>query len=290
MKNKNYLFIAGALILSISLLSCQKSGKIIFSEAPVDTTRIIANDIQKEGATKQLVPNKGATWRLWRKINIACMQSDWLTKAYYFGTSGNINLGAIVDKNYDLQRTMDATSGFNEVDINTVTNYGVFSTCENYIDMSMSLNTFLKCDFNFPQIPDPSITAELSNAIKNSNNSSVKIDGWRINNIREDNFTDILNDSCSNNKIKAYKNTLLKKDHLILIKVIEIKGFTSRIQLAHSISTQLKAQLENGVIAQLGNAGIETSFTLVGSNVIEVKSQNNFFVFGEFKKCKFIQE
>lgn len=289
MKNLNFLFFAGILFLASTLISCQKSGKITFSEVAVDSTRIIALDSPTGDDTKALVISKGATWRLWRKIHLECMRDQWLTNPYYFGVSGNINLGSIVDKKYDLQRTMDATSGFTETDINTVTNYGNYASCGLYQEMTMSLNAFLKSDFVFPQLPNDTIAAELSAAIKSSTTNSMKIDAWRINNIREENLAEMLNDSSANKKMKAYRNTLLKKDHIVLIKVIEVHGFTSKIILTNELSASLRAKLTNGIVASLGNTGLEASFKLIGTNSIEASSGNNFYVFGEFKKGKLIE-
>lgn len=228
---------------------------------------------------------KGSTWKTWRKLHKECMKAEWLRNPYYFGVSNTINLGAIVDKNYDLQRTMDSTSGFKNSEINKIINYGNFTDCGYYQEMTMSLNVFFQSEFNFTQTGSSDLNLELQSAISKSTKAKIKVDNWRINNIREENLMDILNDAPDTDIYKKrFLQSLKKEKHYILIKVIEIKGFTSYIELERDMSAELEAKLREGVIASMGNAGVDAQFSFKDKRTIEVKSGGNFYVFGEFKK------
>ena len=234
---------------------------------------------------------KGTTWKAWRKLHKECMKAEWLQSPYYFGVSNTINLGAIVDKDFDLQRTMDTTNGFSKSELTKIINYGNFTDCGYYQEMTMSLSAFIQSEFDFTQTGNSDLNAELQSAISKSSKTRVKVDNWRLNNVREDILMDILNDASDTMVAKKRFLETLKKDmHYILIKVIEIKGFTSYIELERDISAGLQAKLKEGVIAPMGNAGIEAQFRFKDKRTIEVKSGGNFYVFGEFKKVKKVTE
>jgi hypothetical protein len=295
MKNLNsLLFLSFVTLIVIGLNSCnsckrsQENDTITFEEVIPDSTLFDKLDSQFEQPdTAMALLGKGSTWKTWRKLQKECMKAEWLRNPYYFGVSSTVNLGAIVDKHYDLQRTMDSTSGFTDVDLASIINYGNYTDCGYYQEMTMSLNVFLQSEFDFTQTGEPDLNAELQTAISKSSQTKVKVDNWRINNVREDNLIDILKDAPDTAIYKkGYFKTLKEDKNYILVKVIEIKGFTSYIELSRDMSAGLEAKLKEGVVAPMGNAGIEASFSFKDKRTIEVKSGGNFYVFGQFKKVK----
>jgi hypothetical protein len=298
MKNLNSLLLLLTCILIATLNSCnsrnnnQKKDFVTLESIEVDSTAFDQLDSQftQPDSVKSLL-GKGSTWKTWRKLHKECMKAEWLNNPYYFGVSNTVNLGAIVDKEFDLQRTMDSTNGFNNNELSSIINYGNYTDCGYYQEMTMSLNVFLQSEFNFTQTGKPDLNAELQTAISRSSKTKVKVDNWRINNVREDNLIDILNDAPSSDiKKKRFFETLKKEKHYILVKVIEIKGFTSYIELEREMSASLEANLKEGVVATMGNAGIEAKFSFKDKRTIEVKSGGNFYVFGQFKQVKKVTE
>ena len=294
MKKLNLLFVfLIGIMISIVLNSCNSCNPdrdkedIAFEEIEVDTTLFDTYDSQFDQQDSLGFIGRGSTWRTWRKLHKECMKAQWLRRPYYFGVSSTVNLGSIVDKDFDLQRSMDATSGFNDEDLTSIINYGNFTSCGYTQEMTMSLNVFLQSEFDFTQTGEPDLNAELQTSIAKSNKTKVKVDNWRINNVREDNLIDVLEAAKDSDiKKKKFQVTLKKEKHHILIKVIEIKGFTSYIELEREMSPGLEAKLKEGIVAPIGNAGIKAKFKFKDKRTIEVKSGGNFYVFGQFKKVK----
>lgn len=289
MKNLNLLLSLFFIVL-IVLTSCNSRSKkdnneYVFEEIQTDTTLFDLQDSNMEDSIKSL-HGKGETWKTWLKLHKECMKAQWLTNPYYFGVSSTVNLGAIVDKKYFLQRTMDSTSGFTESDLNSIMNYGNYTSCGYTQEMTMSLDIFLKSEFDFTQTGEADLNIELQSSISNSRKTKVKIDNWRVNNLIEDNLIDLLTDPNIDSKKRRYFETLKKPGHYILTKVIEIKGFTSYIELERDMSAGLEAKLKEGIIAPMGNIDIKAKFTFKDKRTIEVKSGGNFYVFGQFRKVK----
>lgn len=295
MKKLSFILILLSCILIVTLNSCdsctnKKKEKITFETIQVDSSAFDRIDSQFEkNSPLKGVFGKGATWKTWKKLHKECMKAEWFSNPYYMGVSSTVNLGAIVDKDFDLQRTMDSSSGFTDNEIASIVNFGNFADCGYSQEMTMSLDVFLQSEFNIKQTGQPDLNAELKTAISKSSKTKVKIDNWRVNNIKEDELIDILT-TTSDSKKKNYLATLKKEDHYILVKVIEIKGFTSHIELETDMSAGLEAKLKDGVVASMGNAQIEATFTFKNKRTIEVKSGGNFYVFGEFKKVKKVTE
>jgi hypothetical protein len=297
MKPTNLALIALAITLTISSCkSCQKEKLSIefvdLSPDEIDTLRFDFYDTKFEkndSNLNMLGLSKGATWRTWRKLHTACMKNEWFKQPFYFGVSNTANLGIIVNQDYDLKRTMDATSGFTDEDIKRVINYGTFASCNFMQELTMSLTTFIQSDFNFENASDPTLSAELNFAIAHNNSTKVKIDSWRVNNLIQGNISDVLSEKTNSNTLKkAYLEALNIQGWKILTRVIEVKGFTSEITLETDMSVGLQAKLEAGVIANLGNSGIQAEFKFKNKRMIEVKSGGNFYVFGQFNKAKSI--
>lgn len=294
MKKLNFILILLSCILIVTLNSCNsctdKKEKITFDTIQIDSSAFnrIDSQFEKNSPLKGAFA-KGSTWKTWKKLHKECMESEWFSNPYYFGVSSTVNLGALVDKDFDLQRTMDSSSGFTDLEMASIINLGNFADCGYTQEMTMSLDVFLQSEFNIKQTGQPDLNAELKTAISKSSKTKVKIDNWRVNNIKEDELIDILT-TTSDSKKKNYFATLKKENHYILVKVIEIKGFTSYIELERDMSAGLEAKLKDGVVASMGNAQIEATFKFKDKRTIEVKSGGNFYVFGEFKKVKKVME
>jgi hypothetical protein len=298
---KRVVYLYAILFIGIAFLtscnSCQqKKGKIEFVELSsneIDTTLFDKYDAKFETTDSKnfLGIGKGATWRLWKNLHKACMEAQWFRDPFYFGVSSTVNLGAIVDKDYGLKRLMDGTNGFSETDLNRIINKGQFATCGFSQELTMSLNTFLQTEFYFTNSGQSDLNAELKLAISHNKSTNVKIDSWRINNIQEENLMDVLNEKSSfETQKKNFLKTLEKEDYKILVRVIEVKGFSSLITLENEMSAGLEAKLRKGLIAGMGNTGFTAEFNFKDKKTIEVKSGGNFFVFGQFKKAKKVIE
>jgi len=282
------LSITVALLLN-SCNSYQPGGDkeiFVLEEIEIDTTLFDIPDSKYEQTDTMRLLGKGSTWKTWRKLHKECMKSDWFKNPYYFGVSSTVNLGAVVDEKFDPQRKMNEVSGFSEEELTKIINYGSYASCGFYQEMTMSLNVFLQSEFDFIQTGSPDLYAELQTAISKSRKTKVKIDYWRVNNLFEGYLRDNLKDTKDSDiRKKRYFESLMEPGHYILVKVIEIKGFTSKIELTTKISAELEAKLKDGVTTTMGEAGAEVKFKFINKTTIEVKSNGSFYVFGEFKKA-----
>lgn len=224
---------------------------------------------------------KGSTWRMWKKILKECMQAAWIPNAYYMGPSNTITLGAIIDGDDGLERRLQ--DALTEAEIATVINYGNWSACNYSQDLTINLNTFIQADFSFIDPSTPDLNTELSVGIKKASSTNVKIDSWRTNNLVEGPLKDLIKNSTEANK-KSYLADLLVKENRIVDKEIEVKGFTSIVELSTEMSIGLEAKLKQGVIAKVGNAGFDAEFKFINKKTIEVKSGGNFIPFIVKKK------
>lgn len=278
-----------ALLITLPF-SCQEKTKLVeLDDTEIDSTRFDKLDAKFEpkDSLKGLTLSKGATWRTWRKLHRECMNAQWFKKPYYFGVSNTVSLGAIVDKEYGLERTMDATNGFTKEDLEQIINLGTFASCNYTQDLTISMGVFFQTEFDFRNTGNSDLDAELKVAVEESRSTSVKIDSWRINNLQESKLIDILEDAPDTEvQKKRFLKTLKTPGNKLLVQVVEIKGFTCRIVLRTEISADLKAKLTEGVVATMGQSGLDVNFKLVNERTIEVTSGGNFYVFGEFKKVE----
>lgn len=288
MKKLFYIFLLVSFIITMN--SCNEANKnetTKLEAMAIETSKFDEIDSQFEIKNTELNFGKGATWKTWKKLHKECMKSEWLKNPYYFGVSNTVNIGSLVDKNFDLQRTMDSTSGFTNSELTSLINYGNYTNCGYSQEMSMSLEVFLQSEFYFSKTEETDIYAELRGSINKSKTTKISVDNWRVNNIKEDVLMDVLSDAPPTNKNKKrFLTTLNKRKHYILVKVIEIKGFTSYIVLEENISLDLESKLKKGIFATLGSGSAEVKFSFKNKRTIEVKSNGNFYVFGEFKKAK----
>lgn len=229
---------------------------------------------------------KGSTWRLWRNIHLDCMKSEWMKSPFYFGVSNTLDLGSLVDKRFNLQRTLDSTSGFSNDDVKAIINYGNFNPCNVYREINVSLNTLLQSDFDLYPNSNPELTVELLMSLALKKKTEVKIENWRLNNLRAGVLEDQLIYAEEGSQKSRFYNSMKKKGFYILSKVIEIKGFSSIVELDKEVSPALKAKLKEGLRIPLSNSEAELRFTFKNNTTIEISSSGSFYVFGEFKKAK----
>ena len=288
---KNLIKTILLLLLAASfLLSCQKLEiqEETFQEA--DTLKLDKKDKVFDASKPEMVVQsfdlkihlfKGSTWRMWKKILKECMQAAWIPNAYYMGASNTISLGAIIDGDDGLERRLQ--DALTEAEIATVINYGNWTSCNYTQELTINLNTFIQADFSFTDQSTPDLNAELSLGIKKASSTKVKIDSWRVNNLVEGPLKDLIKNSAEASK-KSYLTDLLVKENRIVDKEIEVKGFSSIIELSTEMSAGLEAKLKQGIIAKVGNAGFDAEFKFLSKTTIEVKSGGNFVPFIVKKK------
>lgn len=274
-----YLATVGAVLLTASCNSGnQKKEYIVFEsteDASTDTTH-------NKGA---LVLTKGATQKMWDKIYKECIKADVWKDAYYFGPTNTISLGSITDKRHEsIIRTID-TSVFTSAEINRMIKPGVPATCDYTQELNMDINAMLNSEISITAPGSSDINAELTTAITNYKNTTVKIDGWQRDELLTGVLADILDETNEARKLK-YKKDLLAEGNLILVRAAKINGFTSVITTKTDISANLEAKLKEGVIAKVGNTGAEAKFEYVNRTTIRITSKSEFYVFGQYMKAR----
>jgi len=215
------------------------------------------------------------------------MQSFLFSNPKYLGPSNTLSLGTIFENRKYIKRVMDSTVGFDDSEKAQVIFHGEYTPCSNIKDLTISFKSFIGAEFNFPDSISH-FSAELNNVIDNSSNTNIKINKWRINYLVEGNLKDILlKDSTKDNNKQGYLEAVKSKNNWVLTKVVEIKGFTSQINLRNKMSNKLKGGLKHGITINIGSKenGVVAEFKLKNDKKIEISSNSNFFVFGEYRRA-----
>lgn len=260
--------------------SCTKSKVYIDFEAANESN---INAIQQKGTNA--LTGKGETWKMWNKIYTDCLKSQLFNDPFYFGVSNTIGLGSITDKKHESIIKIADTSIFTQEEINSFMKVGQPTTCEYAQELTMNLNALLNTQFSVTNTNTDDITAELNVAISTAKSTSIKIDGWQKDELLTGVLRDILNETSDRKKLK-FKEDLYAPGNLILVRVAKINGFSSEIKTKNEISSKLEAKLKDGVIATIGNTGVKANFEYVNKTTIRVKSNGEFYIFGQFMKGK----
>ena len=227
--------------------------------------------------------SKGAVWKTWKKLHNECIQNDFFKKPTYLGISSTVDLGSVYSKSGDILE-WDFNKLFNDQDRKKVINSGQPQPCTYTEQLKIDFEAFIASE-----LPMTGIDGELSIAIKNQKDISVRIDNWQIDNIVKGELKSLL-DSSTDPKVAKFKKDLLEKKMIMVSQVARINGFSSVINLKREISASLEAKLKEGIVKNIGNTEAKIKYEYSSSKQIKVTSQGSFVVFVEFVKTKKIKD
>jgi hypothetical protein len=223
--------------------------------------------------------SKGPVWNTWKKLHKACMENTFFKHPTYLGLSNTVDLGSVFSKSGEVLE-WDFNKLFNDQERKKVINSGQPQPCVYTEQLKVDFQAFIATE-----LPSTGIEGELSTAIKNQKDISVKIDNWQIDRIINGELKFLL-DSSTNPKILQFKKDLLEKNLIMISQVARINGFSSVINLNNEMSTELQAKLREGITKNIGNTEARIKFTYSTAKQINVVSQGTFIVFAEFIKVK----
>lgn len=281
MKTK-FLLMPMAIAFCVVLLGCPDSKKadLQFTDVnlpEVDTTVRDTNSL----AAKNV---RGYAARYWGKVFKHCMQSLLLKKkdADYLGPSNTLGLGTITDENLDVTYRLVDANTFSDAELKKIILPGGPTSCQYEISSNIDVEAMMNAKVSVRN--DDDLSLGLGTAIKNRKNVNFNVTSWQKDELITGQLMDALNSSPTAAK-KAFKEDLLKPERIIMTRLIRIKGFSADIELKNDISADLKAKLNSGVIANLGNADAAVKVSIVNSKTIRLKSSDDFFVYGKFVKA-----
>jgi hypothetical protein len=223
--------------------------------------------------------SKGPVWKTWKKMHNACLENKFFKNPTYLGLSNTVDLGSVYSKSGDVLE-WDFNKLFSEEDRKKVINSGQPQPCEYTEQLTINLETFIATE-----LPTAGVEGELSAAIRNKKDISVKIDNWQIDNLVKRELK-ILLDSSTDSKVVLFKKDLMEKKLIIVAQAARINGFSSVINLNSEISAILEAELKKGIVKNIGNTNAKVKFEYSSSKQIKVTSQGSFVVFVEFIKTQ----
>lgn len=278
-KSKFLIAILSIATLVTCLTSCnscnQKDKGIEFVEA--DSLDI--DSAFNKSDEKFITFSKGPVWNTWKKLHKACMENAFFRNPTYLGLSNTVDLGSVYSKSGDVLE-WDFNKLFSDQDRKKVINSGQPQPCSYTEQLTVDFEAFIATE-----LPTAGIDGELSTAIKNQKDISVKIDNWQIDNIVKGELK-ILLDNSTDPKVMQFKKDLLEKKLIMVSQAARINGFSSIINLNTEISASLEAKLKEGIVKNIGNTEAKVKFEYSSAKQIKVTSQGSFVVFVEFVKAK----
>lgn len=270
----------------IFLLGCPSHKKQDLKFAEIDLPAVDTTDIIDTSslAAKNV---SGYAAKYWGRVMKHCMQSLLLKKkdADYLGPSNTLGLGTVTDENRDATYRVVDTSVFTAAELDKIIKPGNSTSCQYEIKSSLDVEALLNAKIKVKT--DDDFSLGLSTAIKNRKNVNFNIDSWQKDELILGALSDALRDVSNPNK-KAFKEDLLKPGRIIMSRLIRVKGFSADIELSTNISPDLKAKLNSGAIANLGDADAVVKVSIVNDRTIRLKSSNDFFIFGKFVNAQLV--
>jgi len=282
-KSKYLVYVLSLIALMIYLSSCnscnQKDKGIVF----VDADSLDIDSVFNKKDKGFIALSKGPVWKTWKKLHKACMENEFFKNPTYLGLSNTVDLGSVYSKSGDVLQ-WDFNKLFSDEDRKKVMNFGQPQPCTYTEQLTVDFEAFIATE-----LPTAGIEAELSTAIKNQKDISVKIDNWQIDNIVLGELK-LLLDNATDPKVIQFRQDLLEKKLIMVSQTARINGFSSIINLNTEISASLEAKLKEGIVKNIGNTEAKIKFGYSSAKQIKVTSQGSFVVFVEFIKAKRVNE
>ncbi|RWU08163.1 hypothetical protein [Pedobacter chitinilyticus] len=284
MKKTNLITaILGIGLITYYLTSCNSCNRrdIAYELVEVDSTGIDASFRARDN--QPLVLAKGPVWETWKKLHKACMENAFFRNPTYLGLSNTVDLGSVYSKSGDVLE-WDFNKLFSDQDRKKVINFGQPQPCTYTEQLKVDFQSFLATE-----LPSTGVEGELSAAIRNNKDISVKIDNWQIDNLVKRELKMLL-DSSTNPRVMQFKKDLLEKKMIMVSQAARINGFSSIIKLETDMSASLEAKLKEGIVKNIGNTQAKIKFEYSTSKEIKVTTQGSFVVFVDFIRAKRVND
>jgi hypothetical protein len=288
MKNiSNSLAYLCIIFLSLFISSCSETASL---EDPNEVELAKLNELILNSAldtTTNIIQGTAAssdTWKSWDDAYFSCFRDQTFKKnRIYLGPSNTKYLGVILSKDKSTARR-NLQSIIPPSDFTTFIIQGApVNTCDLTKIKDVSLDLMLSA--TFAQMDD-----SLKSAINNYD--SIKIVGgeWQVDELVIDDFLDYINSS-SDNKVKAYKKSLLESNNYLLTKVVKVSGFAAEIYSTRNFGVGVSAQLQQGktldiVSPGVTNAAFKLNLGIKSDKVVKVSSSGQFYIYGVIQKGK----
>lgn len=264
------------LMMTVVFSACNgQSNTIAFEE--VDETEV--DSIFNSSDTTAFIASKGPLWKTWEGLHKACLKAEFFKKPVYMGISSTVDLGSVYNNSGKVLQ-WDFARLFNDQERKQVIKEGIPTTCAESETITTDFEALISSE-----LPSAGIEGELSTAIKKSKNITAKIDSWQLDYLVLGELKSLL-DTAKSPKVQQFKDDLTKNRYIIATKVARINGFSSIIETESDISMSLKAELENGVIRNIGDSSAKVKYEYASARQIKVSTIGSFLVFAEFMKAK----
>jgi len=227
---------------------------------------------------------RGKTYKLWRKLHKDCQSNDVSRDMVYFGVSNTLGVGTIVTITEDGRLIPDfplLREKFDTSQARLIYNEGAEATC------TFDQSTKVDVEFNAQSQFNTNGFADLNAALGSARNITAKMDSWQINNLLVGGLAEVLKDT-SNAYFKSYRNRLNGPKRYIVITEIVVNGFSENISTRTQISAGLKAQLDAGMIQNVGQTAAKVKFSYVNETTIKMTTVGKFNVFCTLAEAAFV--
>ena len=210
----------------------------------------------------------------WIDVLSKCASSEALNNVVYFGPSNKVGPGSVWRKSDDslhLRWTL-ADIEPDEGKLKNLIQEGALTSCQG----ETSSEWKLKPSLAFESQATP-ISAELSADLNRAKSVTVSVDKWAMDLIKEGPFEKWIKSN------KDYSDDLKQQDRLVLEKAVRVIGFSTILDFSESDAIALKGKYSQPTL-NFGSLGVGMNAEWKSSTKLELKSNNAFYIAGEFSK------
>ena len=224
---------------------------------------------------------KSKIFKLWKTWFDECVASDTWTDADYLGIGNPNNLGSVTDKKKQVT-LQELSTIISDGELSKVRIGRDSLSCKAAIETDLDISTILESNISVDTISN-ALEAELQAELKKSKKSVLVVNRYERQDMVFANLGRVLNNNSTPEK-QQYKKDLNNKQNRFLNRVIIVHDFTIEITFSKTISAELKAKLNKGVIANVADGNGSVNFKLNTDGNLQARTKVSFPVLGQFGK------
>jgi hypothetical protein len=240
-----------------------------------------ANEYLENSRASLAYPSK----QPWVLLHAACLKSDIRKKSKFLGVGNTCSVGTIWQKNFTSLRTTIDSLRFDPAFINRVTKRGNESSCGTSMQINAGLFGFLNVQPKYFE----NINGELGVLVRQPKKTTVFVESFvPVDLLTGDLFSYL--DTSESVYCSDYLRWLTEEGNLICTWTYEVKGVSVMVETKDTISTTLKAQLQDTIRSIPIKGKLQTSYTYIDNHTIKITAHNAFYAVGGIQRVKKVME
>jgi hypothetical protein len=240
-----------------------------------------ANTFLDDGAASLSYPSK----QPWMLLHVACLKSDIRKKTKFLGVGNTLTIGTIWQKDFKSLRTCIDSVHFDPALMDRITKRGKESSCGTSMQMNSGVGAFL----NVKPAYFENINGELGVLVKRPKKTTVYVESFVPVDLLTGDLITLL-DTSRNQQCKQYLHWFCEEGNLVCTWTYEVTGVSIFVETEDTISTSLKAQLQDTIRAVPITGKLQTSYTYVNNRTIKITTHNPFYAVGGVQRIARVKE